>query len=157
MGYSLSHLNPWEKIGKDQFLQYLEYIDRKVAEYEKYAPLGKHLIPERIHSKIMALAEAINKAKDFYAYYQDARELYEIIDSLNKQDVFTDSAKAAKIYGRLFIVLGSIAMKNSNPLVKQYGQMVNTLGQKFERLESLLNGTHGNEEYRNFDPHMTTR
>lgn len=157
MGYSLIHLNPWEKINKTDFLRYLEDIDRKIADYERYSPLGKYLIPERIHNKIMALSEAINKAKDFYAYYQDARELYEVIDTLNKQDVFTDSVKAAKVYGRLFVVLGSIAMKNSNPLVKQYGQMVNTLGQKFERLESLINGTHGNEEYRNFDPHVGTR
>jgi len=54
------------------------------------------------------------------------------------------------------MVVGSIAMKNSNPLVKQYGQLINALGAKFERLESLLNGTHGDEQYRNFDPHVTT-
>lgn len=147
MGYSIDHLNPWEKIDKQRFLSYLTYIDNTVAEYEKYAPLGKHLVPERIHSKIMALADAINKAKDFYAYYQDARELYEILDILNKQDVFTDSAKAAKIYGRLFMALGSIAMKNSNPLVKTYGQAIQTLGAKLERWNSLTNGTHGNSEY----------
>ena len=147
MGYSLDHMNPWEKIDKQRFLSYLDYIDKTVAEYEKYAPLGKHLVPERIHSKIMALADAINKAKDFYAYYQDARELYDIINTLNNQDVFTDSAKAAKIYGRLFMTLGSIAMKNSNPLVKTYGQAINMLGQKLERWNSLTNGTHGNKEY----------
>ena len=156
MAYSLDHMNPWEKIDKKRFLMYLDYIDRTVSEYEKNSIFAQHLVPERIHSKIMALAGAISQAKDFYAYYQDARELYDILDILNNQDVFTDSAKAAKIYGRLFMCLGSIAMKNSNQMVKTYGQAINTLGQKLERWNSLTNGTHGNSEYNGLDPHLTT-
>lgn len=147
MAYSLDHWNPYEKMTKENFLRYLDYIDRTVSEYEKNSVFAKHLVPERIHSKIMALAGAISQAKDFYAYYQDAKELYAIVDVLNNQDVFTDSAKAAKIYGRLFMCLGSIAMKNSNPMVKTYGQVIQTLGQKLERWNSLTNGTHGNSEY----------
>lgn len=147
MSYSLEHMNPWEKVDKKKFLMYLQYIDNTVSEYEKNSVFAKHLVPERIHSKIMALAGAINQAKDFWAYYQDARELYDILDILNKQDVFTDSAKAAKVYGRLFMCLGSIAMKNSNPLVKSYGQAINMLGQKLERWNALTNGTHGQSEY----------
>jgi len=147
MAYSLDHWNPYEQMTKANFLRYLDYIDRTVSEYEKNSVFAKHLVPERIHSKITGLAGAIQQSKDFYAYYQDAKELYQIVDILNNQDVFTDSAKAAKIYGRLFICLGSMAMKNSNPLVKTYGQAINTLGQKMERWNSLTNGTHGNKEY----------
>ena len=156
MGYSIDHMNPWEKMDKRRFLGYLDYIDKTVTEYERNSVFAQHLIPERIHSKIMALSSAISSAKDFYAYYQDAKELYDIIDILNNQDVFTDSAKAAKVYGRLFMCLGSIAMKNSNPLVKSYGQVINMLGQKLERWNSLTNGTHGNSQYNGFDPHLTT-
>ena len=132
---------------KENFLRYLSYIDKTVEEYEKNSVFAQHLVPEKIHSKIMALAEAIKKAKDFYAYYQDARELYDICNELNNQNVFTDSARAAKAYGRLFMCLGSIAMKNSNPLVQTYGQAINMLGKKLERWNSLTNGTHGDTQY----------
>lgn len=147
MAYSLNHWNPYEKITKDSFLEHLRYIDNTVTEYEKHSNFAKHLVPERIHGKIMGLAAVIQKGKDFHAFYQDARELYEAVDLLNKQDVFTDPAKAAATYGRLFRILGSIAAKNPNPLVSSYGQLINMLGQKFETLYGLMNGTHGHKEY----------
>ncbi|MCY7375645.1 MAG: hypothetical protein LH472_06695 [Pyrinomonadaceae bacterium] len=147
MGYSISHWNPYEKMTKDKFLESLARIDRQVSEYEKNANFAKHIVPEKLHEKIMGLADAIKKGKDFYAYYQDARALYEAFDFLNKQDVFDDPAKAAQAYGRLFRVLGSIAAKNPNPLISTYGQIINMLGQKFETLYGLLNGTHGDKQY----------
>lgn len=147
MGYSISHWNPYEKITKESFLQYLGCIDSQVTEYEKNAKFAQHIVHEKLHEKIMNLADAIKKGKDFYAYYQDARALYEAFDFLNKQDVFNDPAKAAQAYGKLFRVLGSIAAKNPNPLISTYGQVINMLGQKFETLYGLLNGTHGHKEY----------
>lgn len=147
MGYSINHWNPYEKITKENFLHYLGCIDRQVSEYEKNEKFAKHIVPEKLHEKIMGLAGAIQRGKDFHAYYQDAKGLYEAFDFLNKQDVFVDPAKAAQAYGRLFRVLGSIAAKNPNPLISTYGQIINMLGQKFETLYGLLNGTHGHKEY----------
>ena len=98
MAYSLDHWNPYEQMTKANFLRYLDYIDRTVSEYERNSVFAKHLVPERIHSKIMGLAGAIQQSKDFYAYYQDAKELYQIVDILNNQDVFTDSAKANPLW-----------------------------------------------------------
>ena len=150
------HLNPYEKMDREKFLFILLRIVKTIEEYEQNAAFAKYIVPERVHEKIIALAGKIKNAKDFYAYYHDAKELYTVLDLLNKQDVFENPQKAARAYGRLLMVVGSIAMKNSNPIVKQYGQLINTLGAKFERLESLLNGTHGDEQYRNFDPHVMT-
>ena len=54
MGYSISHWNPYEKITKESFLQYLSYIDKQVGEYEKNEKFAKHIVPEKIREKIIS-------------------------------------------------------------------------------------------------------
>jgi len=57
------HLNPYEKMDKEKFLFILLRIDKTIEEYEKHSTFAKYIVPERVHEKIIGLAEKIKNAK----------------------------------------------------------------------------------------------
>jgi hypothetical protein len=93
----------------------------------------------------MKLAGAISKCEKFYAYYQDAKAIYEAIEVLNKTNM-QDSMAAARAFGKLFVALAAIAVKAPAP-VPQYAQPIKVIGEKFEKIVEKMMPTHGNHEY----------